>query len=144
MSHRPFFQKRSRQTELDSALRLTRQQSAGAICEKILSARSRLTFPRRQKPRCFSLSRFGSLAPLFFVFAHDACDLCYSAVSFTFLIDSHLKDERHLGPEIDVLVSTLALKFNFSQRYRSRSTGENSIFNYLPLHASEATRERSE
>ncbi len=50
---------------------------------------------------------------------------------FPFPIQSQLKDERQVRPEIHVLFSPVAIKFNFEQRCRSRSGCENSTFNYF-------------
>jgi len=52
-------------------------------------------------------------------YAPTASDGCFKPAK---RVRSQPKDERQIGPEIDVLVSTHAVKFNFEQRGRSYSS----------------------
>jgi hypothetical protein len=57
--------------------------------------------------------------------------LCSARHRKAFPVQSPLKDERKVRPEIQELFSLVAIKFNFEQRCPSRSRCENSTFNYF-------------
>jgi hypothetical protein len=71
-----------------------------------------------------TVTRLGKDGP-----SYDVRRVCQQVSGFP--VQSQLEDERQVRPEIHLLLSPVAIKFDLEERRRSRSGRENSTVNYF-------------